>query len=142
IGNTGVNEADNESEQIWAAGYIVRDPSRVVSNWRAEDSLDNALKSQGIIGIAALDTRAITIRVRDSGAMRAGICSGEAAELSEAEQLKQVLAAPEMQGQSLTAKVSTQEPYSVPAAGESIGTLVVLDLGVKKSTLNFLSQHG
>ncbi|WP_277951720.1 carbamoyl-phosphate synthase domain-containing protein, partial [Microbacterium lacticum] len=60
IGNTGMNDEDPESRRIWVAGYIVRDPSRVVSNWRADESLDDALVRDGIVGISGVDTRAIT----------------------------------------------------------------------------------
>ena len=73
IGNTGINDEDDESQKIWVAGYVVRDPARVPSNWRAKRSLDDQLKGQGIVGISGIDTRALTRHLRERGAMRAGI---------------------------------------------------------------------
>ncbi|GHD77359.1 carbamoyl-phosphate synthase small subunit [Salinibacterium amurskyense] len=142
IGNTGVNSEDPESSRIWVSGFVVRDASRVVSNFRAEESLDAQLAEQGIIGISGVDTRAITRRLRDAGSMRGGIFSGEAASLSTEEQLESITAAAEMAGQSLSSEVSTSEAYVVEAQGESIGRLAVLDLGVKTSTLNYLADRG
>lgn len=142
IGNTGVNSEDPESSRIWVSGFVVRDASRVVSNFRAEESLDAQLAEQGIIGISGVDTRAITRRLRDAGSMRGGIFSGEAASLSTEDQLEFITAAAEMAGQSLSSEVSTSEAYVVEAQGESIGRLAVLDLGVKTSTLNYLAERG
>jgi carbamoyl-phosphate synthase small subunit len=82
IGNTGVNDEDRESDQIWVSGFVVRDPSRVVSNFRATGSLDDQLVDQGIVGISGVDTRAVTRRIRDAGAMRSGIFSGAEAATS------------------------------------------------------------
>ncbi|MBH0099071.1 glutamine-hydrolyzing carbamoyl-phosphate synthase small subunit [Salinibacterium sp. NSLL150] len=142
IGNTGVNDEDPESSRIWVSGFVVRDASRVVSNYRADGSLDDDLVTQNIVGISGVDTRAITRRLRDSGSMRGGIFSGADAELSDAEQLAAVTAAAQMSGQSLSSEVSTSEAYVVAAVGESIGRLAVLDLGVKTSTLNYLAERG
>ncbi len=144
IGNTGMNEEDPESRQIWVAGYIVRDPSRVVSNWRATESLDDALVRDGIVGISGIDTRAITRRLRGDGSMRGGIFSGADAALDPADQLAKVTAAPEMAGQNLSAAVSVSEPLIVPVASgvERLGNLAVLDLGVKQSTLDNLAERG
>ena len=76
IGNTGVNSLDNESSKIWVAGFVVRNPSSLTSNWRSENDLEAEMIAQGIIGIAGVDTRAITRHLRDRGAMRVGIFSG------------------------------------------------------------------
>jgi carbamoyl-phosphate synthase small subunit len=142
IGNTGMNDADMESRRIWVSGFAVRDASRVVSNFRAERSLDNDLEHEGIVGIQGLDTRAVTRHIRSRGSMRAGIFSGDLALLSESEQLAQVLAASQMAGQNLSAQVSTSEAYLVPAVGERIGSVAVLDLGVKTSTVNYIAERG
>ncbi|MET0590175.1 MAG: glutamine-hydrolyzing carbamoyl-phosphate synthase small subunit [Naasia sp.] len=142
IGNTGVNDEDPESSRIWVAGYIVRDPSRVVSNFRATRSLDDDLETQGVVGISGIDTRALTRHLRDRGAMRAGIFSGADAALPDDEQLSRVQAAPEMSGQSLSAEVSTGETYSLAAVGERIGSVAVLDLGIKSATLRALAERG
>ncbi|ARJ07301.1 carbamoyl phosphate synthase small subunit [Cnuibacter physcomitrellae] len=142
IGNTGVNDEDMESTRIWVAGYVVRDPSRVVSNFRAQRSLDDDLEKDGVVGISGIDTRAVTRHIRSFGAMRAGIFSGDEYELSQTEQLAAVRSGVEMAGQNLSSAVSTKEQYTVPAQGERIGTVAVLDLGVKTSTVNYLAERG
>ncbi|BFO19873.1 hypothetical protein SHKM778_62610 [Streptomyces sp. KM77-8] len=76
VGNTGVNDDDPESQRIWVAGYVVRDPARVPSNWRSRRPLDEELAAQGIVGISGIDTRALTRHLRERGAMRVGIFSG------------------------------------------------------------------
>jgi carbamoyl-phosphate synthase small subunit len=142
IGNTGMNDADMESRRIWVNGFIVRDPSRIVSNFRSERSLDSDLITDKIVGISGIDTRAVTRHIRSQGAMRAGIFSGAAAELSVADQLASVNSAQAMAGRNLSSEVSTQEAYVVPAVGESHGTVAILDLGVKTSTVNYIAARG
>lgn len=142
IGNTGVNSEDMESDQIWVEGFVVRDPARMVSNFRAEESLDDALERDGVVGISDVDTRAVTRRIRTTGSLRGGIFSGEAAALDPAEQLRQVMDATPMTGRNLSAEVSTREPYRVENPGESLGTVAVLDLGIKRSTTQFLIDVG
>ncbi|QPE05813.1 glutamine-hydrolyzing carbamoyl-phosphate synthase small subunit [Microbacterium schleiferi] len=142
IGNTGMNDEDPESRQIWVAGYIVRDPSRVVSNWRADESLDEALERDGIVGISGIDTRAVTRHIRSAGSMRGGIFSGDAAALDADEHRRLVLEAPLMAGQNLSAAVSVAAPEVTPATGERIGSLAVIDLGIKKATIDNLAARG
>lgn len=142
IGNTGMNDEDPESRRIWVAGYIVRDPSRVVSNWRANASLDEILVQDGIIGISGIDTRSITRHIRSAGSMRGGIFSGEAAHLDPAEQLRIVGEAPQMAGQNLSAQVSVDVATVTTAMGERVGNLAVLDLGVKQATIDNLAARG
>lgn len=142
IGITGMNDEDMESSRIWVAGYVVRDPSRRVSSWRSERTLDDDLERTGIVGISGVDTRAITRKIRDAGAMRAGIFSGDLAERTTAELLERVQAAPEMAGQNLSDVVSTAEPYMLPATGERIGSVAILDLGIKTATIKALAARG
>jgi len=144
IGNTGMNREDVESRRIWVAGYIVRDPSRVVSNWRSEESLDDALERDGIVGISGIDTRAVTRVLRSAGSMRGAIFSGEAAAIDEAEQLRIVREAPEMSGRNLSAEVSVTAAEITPAAADvpHLGNLAVLDLGVKQATVLNLAARG
>jgi carbamoyl-phosphate synthase small subunit len=142
IGNTGMNDEDPESRRIWVSGYIVRDPSRIVSNWRADESLDDALVTDGVIGISGIDTRAVTRHIRATGSMRGGIFSGDAAALSAAEQLEVVRSAPQMAGRNLSAEVSVIAAQVTPATGERIGNLAVLDLGVKQRTIDNLAARG
>ncbi|AZH83861.1 carbamoyl-phosphate synthase small subunit [Plantibacter sp. PA-3-X8] len=142
IGNTGVNREDMESARVWVAGYVVRDASRVVSNFRADRSLDDELVQDGVVGISGIDTRAVTRHIRSAGSMRGGVFSGEDFELSGAEQLSLVRAGAQMAGLNLSSEVSTTEQYTVPAVGERVGSVAVLDLGVKTSTLNHLAARG
>ncbi|MEO6827538.1 MAG: glutamine-hydrolyzing carbamoyl-phosphate synthase small subunit [Microbacteriaceae bacterium] len=142
IGNTGTNDDDMESGRIWVEGFVVRDPSRVVSNYRATRSLDDDLRSGGVVGISGVDTRAVTRHIRSAGAMRAGIFSGEQFALSESEQLELVCGQQRMAGRNLSAEVSTPEPYTIAATTQRIGSVAVLDLGVKLSSLNYLADRG
>jgi len=142
IGNTGMNDEDMESKRIWVSGFIVREPSRVVSNFRSQRSLDDDLTLQGVVGLAGVDTRAITRHIRSHGAMRAGIFSGADSRAPEREQLDAVLAAPSMSGRNLSDLVSTATSYVVPAVGVSLGTVAIVDLGVKSSTVNYISERG
>lgn len=142
IGNTGMNDEDMESRRIWVSGFIVREPSRIVSNFRSQRSLDSDLVSNGIVGLAGIDTRAVTRHIRDKGAMRAGIFSGTDAELLADEQLAAVREAPSMAGQNLSDQVSTPEAYVVSAIGNRLGSVAILDLGVKTSTVNYIAERG
>jgi carbamoyl-phosphate synthase small subunit len=142
IGNTGMNSDDVESRRIWVEGFIVRDPSRVVSNHRSTRSLDDDLVENGIVGISGIDTRAVTRKLRDAGVMRSGIFSGEDAAKAPEEQLRIVRGAAAMAGANFSAEVSTAEVYVIPAVGERIGNVAVLDLGVKNSTLHYLAERG
>ncbi|GHE63150.1 carbamoyl-phosphate synthase small chain [Streptomyces spiralis] len=141
IGNTGWNDEDDESARIWVSGYVVRDPARVPSNWRAKRSLDDELERQGVVGISGIDTRALTRHLRERGAMRAGIFSGEAI-AADSELLARVQAQPHMKGASLYEEVATQEAYVVPAIGEKRFTVAAIDLGIKGMTPNRMAERG
>ncbi|MEV8444220.1 carbamoyl-phosphate synthase domain-containing protein, partial [Actinosynnema sp. NPDC051121] len=141
IGNTGWNDEDDESSRIWVAGYVVRDPARVPSNWRSVRGLDEELVRQGIVGIAGIDTRMLTRHVREQGAMRAGVFSGE--ELGGVEEmLERVRSAPVMTGADLAGDVTTPEPYVVEAVGERRFTVAALDLGIKSNTPRMMAARG
>ena len=142
IGNTGVNSRDEESNRVWVAGYVVRDPSRIVSNFRSETSLDNELLKYQVVGISGIDTRALTRHLRDAGAMRAGVFSGTSAEASVPDLLARVRAGKEMKGLSLSDTVTTPEPYSAPASSAKIGTVAIVDLGIKRSTIENMIERG
>ncbi|MFJ8001555.1 glutamine-hydrolyzing carbamoyl-phosphate synthase small subunit [Streptomyces sp. NPDC096310] len=150
IGNTGVNDEDPESRRIWVSGYVVRDPARTPSNWRSRRSLDDELVAQGVVGISGVDTRALTRHLRERGAMRVGIFSGESL-ADEAALLARVRQAPEMTGADLSAEVATEQPYVVPAIGPDgvavpLGTarftVAALDLGIKGMTPHRMAQRG
>ncbi|WP_399882800.1 glutamine-hydrolyzing carbamoyl-phosphate synthase small subunit [Streptomyces sp. BBFR51] len=141
IGNTGVNDEDMESKKIWVSGYVVRDPARVPSNWRSTRSLDQELAAQGVVGISGIDTRALTRHLRERGAMRVGIFSGQALP-DEGTMLAEVRQAPEMSGADLSAEVATTEAYVVPAIGEKKYTVAAVDLGIKGMTPHRMAERG
>lgn len=147
IGNTGVNKEDAESRRIWVAGYVVRDAARRPSNWRSEGSLDEELVEQGIVGIQAVDTRAITRHLREHKTMRAGIFSGEAATATDKELLDTVLASAPMEGARLAEEVSIDEAYVVEPAdhgwdGEAKFSIAAIDLGIKAMTPVRFAERG
>ena len=140
IGNYGVNEADVESRRPWAEGFVVREASRIASNWRAADTLDNYLKKNNIVGIEHIDTRALVRHIRDSGAMRAAISS---VDLDPESLLEKVLASPPMENRELASAVTISEEFDYPAAeGNSKFHVVAYDFGVKTNSLREFSKFG
>jgi carbamoyl-phosphate synthase small subunit len=141
IGNTGTNDTDPESRRIWVSGYVVREQSRIVSSWRAKRSLDAELRAQGITGIALPGTRALTMRIREQGAMRAAVSTvtGDPERL-----LERVLASPGMIGADLARRVTTPQPYTVsPPPGTPVRYRVAaVDLGIKASTPRNMAARG
>ncbi|MDR1392499.1 MAG: glutamine-hydrolyzing carbamoyl-phosphate synthase small subunit [Bifidobacteriaceae bacterium] len=150
IGNTGVNSDDPESGRIWVAGFVVRQAARRESNWRSEGPLGAALASQGVVAIEGVDTRAITLHLRQRGAMRAGIFSGPTlldgrGRLAPWEDLTELVRlTPPMAGQDLAGDVSTDEIYWVrPANGaRPTARVVAVDLGIKAMTPWLLASRG
>ncbi|MBU5424372.1 glutamine-hydrolyzing carbamoyl-phosphate synthase small subunit [Cellulomonas hominis] len=155
IGNTGVNDEDPESGRIWVSGYVVRDPARRASSWRADRSLDEELAAQGVVGISGIDTRALTRHLRERGVMRAAILSGEAlldgaGRPRAAEDLvAEVQAQPQMSGADLAGEVSTDAAYVVPALGpdgaplaEPVARVAAVDLGIKAMTPHRMAERG
>ncbi|MGA8258020.1 MAG: glutamine-hydrolyzing carbamoyl-phosphate synthase small subunit [Nocardioides sp.] len=139
IGNTGVNDEDQESSRIWVAGYVVRDPARRPSSWRSQRTLDDELVAHGVVGISGVDTRALTRHLRERGAMRVGISS---VETDPASLLERVRSSSQMSGAELSSEVSTAETYVVPAIGEKRFTVAALDLGIKTMTPHRMAQRG
>jgi carbamoyl-phosphate synthase small subunit len=139
IGNTGVNEEDPESRQVWVSGYVVREPARIASSWRASRDLGSYLRAEGVTGIAVRGTRLLTRRVREQGAMRAAISTVES---DPGRLLERVLASPEMTGADLARVVSTPEPYTISPPGQARYRVVAVDLGIKASTPRNLAARG
>ena len=139
IGNTGVNDDDPESRQVWVSGYVVREPARIASSWRATGELDDYLRAEGIPGIAVRGTRLLTMRVREQGAMRAAIST---VETDPGRLLERVLASPGMTGADLARVVSTSEPYTIRPSGQVKFRVVAVDLGIKASTPRHLAARG
>jgi carbamoyl-phosphate synthase small subunit len=141
IGNTGVNDEDAESRQIWVSGYVVREPARIASSWRARRSLDEELAAQGVPGIAITGTRALTRHLRERGAMRAAIATADG---DQQALLSRVQASPSMLGADLAREVSTAAPYTVyppPGAGVRYRVTAV-DLGIKAATPRSMARRG
>ncbi|MEO8107890.1 MAG: glutamine-hydrolyzing carbamoyl-phosphate synthase small subunit [Actinomycetes bacterium] len=139
IGNTGVNDDDDESSAIWVSGYVVRDPSRVQSNWRSTGSLQQRLADQNVVGISGVDTRALTRHLREHGAMRVGISTTT---IDPLELLDLVRQSPGMAGADLCGVVSTKDTYVVPALGEKKHTVAAIDLGIKAMTPQRMAERG
>lgn len=152
IGNTGMNDEDEESGRIWVAGFVVREPSRIASSWRAKRGLEDDLLAQGIVGICGVDTRAVTRHIRRHGAMRAGIFSGSALPAGAQNLTRQVRdalvsivhAQPSMSGAELASDVTTERGYVVsPPRGVPVrGRVVAVDLGVKAHSPQMLAARG
>jgi len=142
IGITGVNTRDEESNRVWVSGYVVREPSRVVSSYRSERSLVDELEENFVVGISGIDTRALTRHIRSRGAMRAGIFSGPRSEQTIERLVEIVREAPEMKGQSLSEVVTTPDAYEVPHMGQFVGRVSILDLGIKRSTIEQMINRG
>ena len=140
IGNTGVNTQDNESRKIWVAGFVVRNPSTITSNWRSEKDLEAELIEQSIVGIQGIDTRALTRHLRDRGAMRVGIFSD--VDLTREEMVIEVRKTEAMSGAYLSEDVSTEQTYVVPAVGKKRFTVAAIDLGIKGATPRALAARG
>jgi carbamoyl-phosphate synthase small subunit len=139
IGNYGVNRADEESARPWVEGFVVREASRLASNWRAEETLDAYLKRWNVPGIERVDTRALVRHIRDKGAMRACISS---IDLDERSLLEKARNSAPMENRELASAVTTPEPYEIPAAGEERFHVVCYDFGVKRNSLNELAALG
>jgi len=153
IGNTGVNTADMESDRARAGGLIVRDCPRRSSSWRATGSLPEWLVEHGVVGISDIDTRALTVRLRENGAQNACIMSGS--EVDAAEALAQARACPPMVGRDLARANSCAEvhvwtqgspaieaPPPASAPGNAAPHVVAYDFGAKRNILRLLVDAG
>ena len=133
IGNYGVNSEDIESSKIQASGFVIKEESIVPSNWRSQASIGDYLQNENIVGIKNIDTRSLTIHLRNHGAMN-GIISSEKI---DGELLrKELIDHPSMIGQDLAKVVSTKEMYKFYEQGKY--KVAVLDFGVKSNILKIL----
>ncbi len=141
IGNTGINDEDGESRRIWVSGYVVREPARIASSWRARRSLEAELTAQDVPGIAITGTRALTRHLRERGAMRAAISTAGS---DPQALLSRVLESPPMLGADLAREVSTPGPYTVnPPPGVGLRYRVAaVDLGIKAATPRSMAERG
>lgn len=139
IGNYGVNEEDVESRRPWVEGFVVREASRVASNWRSTETLDSYLKRHKIVGIERIDTRALVRHIRDKGAMRAAISS---VDLDEKQLLEKVLNSPEMNNRELASSVTIEESFDYESNGGEKFHVVAYDFGVKTNSLREFAKRG
>ena len=139
IGNYGVNGEDVESRRPWAEGFVVREASRIASNWRATETLDSYLKRNNIVGIEHIDTRALVRHIRDKGAMRSAIST---VDLDRDSLLEKVLASPPMENRELASAVTVSDEFDYPAAGEAQYHIVAYDFGVKTNSLREFAKFG
>jgi carbamoyl-phosphate synthase small subunit len=152
VGNTGINQQDIESDKAWVAGFIVRSLSPVVSSWRQTGTLDEYLKSQNVIGLSDVATRALVRHIREKGAMRAAIAHGDAA--NDPQTLVEIARqSPDMSGWNLVNDVSCIEPYNWTERSDPqwyrdhhydpTGPLIVAyDTGIKRNILRMLTDRG
>jgi carbamoyl-phosphate synthase small subunit len=138
IGNYGVTAADTQADRPHISGFVTRSMSRRDSNWRSEGSLGDYLLSQDVVALSGVDTRRLTRHIRDRGAMPVAL----GADVTEAELRDAASSAPGMTGQDLAGKVSTPEEYTVSSVEESNGTIVAIDLGIKRDILTNLTVRG
>jgi carbamoyl-phosphate synthase small subunit len=146
VGNCGVNDEDPESGGVRVAGFAVREAARRPSSWRSDRSLDAYLADAGVVGIEGIDTRALTLHIREAGAMRAALSTED---LDPASLSARARSAPGMLGADLAATASTGAPYEArgvvgPAARRAGRPLRVaaFDWGLKRNSLRMLARAG
>src|SRR5580765_6273102 len=139
IGNYGVNSEDSESSRPWVEGFVVREASRVASNWQSEESVDAYLKRWNIVAIDHIDTRALVRHIRDKGAMRDCLSTTDRDADSVIEKARQ---SPPMENRELASVVTTSKPYDFPATIRERFHVVCYDFGVKTNSLRELANAG
>jgi carbamoyl-phosphate synthase small subunit len=146
VGNYGTNDQDPESDRVRVAGFVVREATRRPSSWRAERSLGDELVGAGVLGIEDLDTRALTLHIRESGAMRAAISTED---LDPGSLSSRVRDHPGMLGADLAVSASTDRPYaSSDVVGDAVAQagrtfrVAALDWGIKRNSLRLLARSG
>lgn len=151
IGNVGVNKEDEECENIWAAGLVIRDLPALASNFRSQQSLDVYLKTRNILGIADIDTRRLTRLLREKGAQSGCIVAG--GDIDEARALTMAKDFAGLQGMDLAKVVTTKEHYDWTEGSWQLGEgfktaptkkfkVVAYDFGVKRNILRMLVDRG
>jgi carbamoyl-phosphate synthase small subunit len=150
IGNTGVNDEDEESRKVFAAGLVVRDVPALMSSWRARRSLGDFLAERGAVAIADIDTRKLTRLLREKGAQSGCVMSGQA---SVDQALAAARAFPGLAGMDLAKEVTTREPYEWREGRWELGKghrriddakfhVVAYDYGIKRNILRLLAERG
>jgi carbamoyl-phosphate synthase small subunit len=135
VGNVGINAQDHESGRPWLAGFVVQDTPRKYSNWRADLALGPWLEHHGMVGLCDVDTRAVVRHLREKGAMRGAVCSGEAPE----DLLRRILEHPDLSGRDLVQEVTCP---STTCFGDGGLHVVAYDFGMKQHMMSLLKLHG
>jgi carbamoyl-phosphate synthase small subunit len=145
-GNYGTNREDPESGRVQVAGFVVREASRRASSWRATGTLHDELAAAGVIGLEGVDTRRLTLRLRERGAMR---CAISTEDLEPASLVERARAQSGMEGADLAKRVSTTQPYPArelvgPAstAHGRVFRVAAYDFGLKRNILRRLADAG
>lgn len=153
IGNTGINEEDEESSRIWASGLVIRDLPLLASSWRKQSSLEDYLTFRKIVGIAEIDTRKLTRILREQGSQNGCLMSGpELGRKEEQQALVQARAFPGLKGMDLVKDVSVTKRYDWNQGNWRLGEgfkqpgevkyhVVVYDFGIKRTILRLLVEH-
>ena len=146
IGNYGTNAEDVESRRPWVEGFVVREASRIASNFRSTMSLQDYLKTNNIVGLEHIDTRALVRHIRDKGAMRSAIST---VDLDPRSLLDKVLTSPEMQNRELASAVTVERRFEYKAETRPVGSVsqptyhvVAYDFGVKTNSLRTFTKYG
>jgi carbamoyl-phosphate synthase small subunit len=154
IGNTGINDEDNESAAVWASGLVIRDLPMLASNWRMEQTLGEFLSQRNVVAIAEIDTRRLTRLLRDKGPMNGAIVTGkELAAIGEEGAVALAREFPGLKGMDLAKVVSSSKRYTWEegewaigqghgASDESRHRVVAYDFGVKRNILRMLMARG
>ena len=147
IGNTGINDEDNESDSIYASGIVIKDLPNHYSNWRATQSLEAFLQSKNTIGISNIDTRALTTKLRDKGSLNACIAPGNN-DCSIEDANKALNKFNGLEGLDLAKEVSAKDSYfwdegTWPNYKEvkNEKLIIAVDFGIKKNILRLLRKH-
>ena len=141
IGNYGINEEDAESRGIFAEGLVVGECSRIYSNWRATKSLSEYLEENEKVGVDQVDTRAITLHIRDKGAMKCIISTEDLDKKSLIEKAKN---SDGLVGRDLASEVSISDKYVWPEGGKADAEyrVAVIDCGIKLNQLRIFEKLG
>ena len=137
IGNYGIASDDSESRQPFAEGLVVKEYSKIASNWRSEKSLGTYLEEHGIPGIEGIDTRKLTLHIRTAGALKAALSTTD---LDERSLLRKAKLSPGLVGVDLVQEVACSQAYQW--SGQGALRVVVLDCGIKYNTLRLLAERG
>lgn len=150
IGNVGVNKDDEESDQVYASGLIIRELSPVMSSWRGEEALDKYLERHNVVGLAGIDTRRLTRLLREKGAQKGCIVAGDNIDVDAAIAAAKAFAG--LKGMDLAKEVSTKQPYewtdgvwhidNVSRKTEPRFHVVAYDYGIKKNIMRMLVERG